>query len=272
MSEPISITSRDNPRLALIRRLCKDPTAYRKAGQVWLEGDHLVRARVARGGALATVVLTEAAWQQDSLRKLALQAQQVLLVTDALFGGLSGLPSPAAIGALIDRPAAAPAQDAIDTVILDRVQDAGNLGSILRSASAMGVAQVVTLPGCAALWSPKVLRAAMGAHFALRLCEAVPLIELVDLTMPWLATGSHAGGPDAQLLHGARLPSPCAWVFGHEGQGIAADVAARCHAWLRIAQPGGEESLNVAAAAAICLHESARQRVGGGPQPSAGAQ
>jgi TrmH family RNA methyltransferase len=74
--------------------------------------------------------------------------------------------------------------------------------------------------------------------------------------MPWLATSSHA----AQLLHRTVLPWPCAWVFGHEGQGVAPDVAARCAMTLCIAQPGGEESLNVAAAAAICLHESLRQR------------
>jgi TrmH family RNA methyltransferase len=266
--EPLLITSRDNPRLALIRRLCKDPTAYRKNGkdgkdgQIWLEGDHLLRARLARGGTLATVVLTASAWQQDHLRELALQAQQVLLLTDELFAALSSLPSPAAIGALIERPAAVVPREAIETVILDRVQDAGNVGSILRSAAALGVAQVVALPGCAALWSPKVLRAAMGAHFALRLCEAVPLVELAHLKMPWLATGSHGEGQGARPLHEAALPSPCAWVFGHEGQGIADEVAARCQMTLRIAQPGGEESLNVAAAAAICLHESARQRIG----------
>ncbi len=272
--EPLPITSRDNPRFALIRRLCKEPAAYRKRdkdgkpGQVWLEGDHLLRARLARGGALATVVLTPAAWQHDPLRDLAVQAQQVLLLTDALFAVLSSLPSPAAIGALIDRPATVAPRDALDTVILDRVQDAGNVGSILRSAAALGVAQVVAMPGCAALWSPKVLRAAMGAHFALRLCESTPVAELDHLKMPWLATGSHPSGPGTRLLHETALPSPCAWVFGHEGQGIAAEVAARCSMALRIAQPGGEESLNVAAAAAICLHESARQRLGGAAPPA----
>jgi TrmH family RNA methyltransferase len=220
---------------------------------------------LARGGTLDTVLLTPAAWQHERLRELALQAPQMLLLTDALFAGLSGLPSPAAIGALIERPAAPAAQDATPTVILDRVQDAGNVGSILRSAAAFGVRQVVALPGCAALWSPKVLRAGMGAHFALRLCESMPLATLAHLTMPWLATVSHDDAPATQLLHEAALPSPCAWVFGHEGQGIADDVAARCGMALRIAQPGGEESLNVGAAAAICLHESARQRLGNAP-------
>jgi TrmH family RNA methyltransferase len=141
-------------------------------------------------------------------------------------------------------------------VILDRLQDAGNVGSILRSAAAFGVTQVLALRGTAALWSPKVLRAAMGAHFALQLHEAMAEQDLWPLRLPWVATSSHA----TAVLHEAKLPRPCAWVFGHEGQGVSAELAARCTLTLRIAQPGGEESLNVAAAAAICLHEGMLQR------------
>jgi TrmH family RNA methyltransferase len=68
-----------------------------------------------------------------------------------------------------------------------------------------------------------------------------------------LATSSHQG----EFLHRAALPWPCAWVLGHEGQGVSAALAARAAAFVRIVQPGGEESLNVGAAAAICLHASA---------------
>ncbi|TMH08390.1 MAG: RNA methyltransferase, partial [Betaproteobacteria bacterium] len=75
------------------------------------------------------------------------------------------------------------------------------------------------------------------------------------LQVPLVATSSHA----AQPLHEVALPRPCAWVFGHEGQGVDADLLDRCALTVRIPQPGGEESLNVAAAAAICLYESARQ-------------
>jgi TrmH family RNA methyltransferase len=110
------------------------------------------------------------------------------------------------------------------------------------------------LKGTAALWAPKVMRAGMGAHFGLRLVEGLLPDDLAALRVPLLATSSHAG----EDLPRARLPSPCAWVFGHEGQGVRAAVQARCAATLRIPQRGGEESLNVAAAAAICLYESAR--------------
>lgn len=251
------IRSRDNPSLAAVRRALRDPGAYRKEGALlWLEGDHLLRACLARGQPLLQVLVAEAAWAQPALRGLAEQAQRVLQLPDALFKELSTLESPASIGALIERPAVTPLQPGRATVLLDRLQDAGNVGSILRTAAAFGVRQVVALKGTAALWSPKVLRAAMGAHFALQLHDGLQLGDLQPLSLPWVATSSHAPA----LLHHCSLPQPCVWVFGHEGQGVAPELMARCAMTLRIAQPGGEESLNVAAAAAICLHESLRQR------------
>ena len=143
------------------------------------------------------------------------------------------------------------------TVVLDRLQDAGNVGTLLRSAAAFGCTQVIALKGTAALWSPKVLRAGMGAHFSLTLVEAIEPDELDAIEVPLLATSSHA----ATSLHCATLPWPCAWVFGHEGQGIDEAVLRRCMQIMRIEQPGGEESLNVASAGAICLWESARRRL-----------
>ena len=144
----------------------------------------------------------------------------------------------------------------VNTLVLDRLQDAGNVGSILRSAAALGVGQVLAIKGTVALWSPKVLRAGMGAHFALALLEGLDVASLQTLTVPLIATSSHA----AHMLHEVRLPQPVAWVLSHEGQGVSAQLLAQCAMTLRIPQPGGEESLNVAAAAAICLYESLRQR------------
>jgi TrmH family RNA methyltransferase len=255
--EPLHIRSRDNASLVAVRRALREPGAYRREGALlWLEGDHLLRACLARGLSLQQALLTEAAWAQPNLRTLAQQAHRVLVLPDALFKELSTLESPASIGALIERPAVAALRSDVPTLLLDRLQDAGNVGSILRSAAALGVPQVLALKGTAALWSPKVLRAGMGAHFGLQLHEGLRLDDLEALRLPWVATSSHAG----TLLHRCTLPQPCAWVFGHEGQGVAPEVQARCSLTLRIAQPGGEESLNVAAAAAICLHEAVRQR------------
>jgi len=254
--EPQRIASRDNPLLVRLRKIAQDPGAYRKQGAVWLEGDHLCRALRARGRPAALALTTERAWADPALRELAGWAPRVTLVSDELFAGISGLGSPAPIGFVIDAPAALPVEPAAASVVLDRLQDAGNVGSVLRSAAALGVAQVLALKGTAALWSPKVLRAGMGAHFGLRLIEGLELADLEALALPLVAGSSHA--PAA--LHSLALPWPCAWVFGHEGQGVSAALLARCALRVRIPQPGGEESLNVAAAAAVCLYESARQR------------
>ena len=126
----------------------------------------------------------------------------------------------------------------------------------LRSAAAFGIVQVVATVGTATLWSPKVLRAGMGAHFGLRLVESVSEVALHGLRVPLLATSPHA----ERTINRTALPWPCAWVLGHEGQGVSADLLTRCAMTLRIPQPGGEESLNVAAAAAVCFYESVRQR------------
>jgi TrmH family RNA methyltransferase len=250
MSEPVHISSRDNPLLVKLRKLTQDPGAYRKLGQVWLEGEHLCAALRARGLVAGHALVTESDWAEGgALHDLAASAARVSVLSDALFKTLSALESPARVGFLIDAPGAVAIDAGAASVVLDRVQDAGNVGSILRSAAALGVRQVLARKGTAALWSPKVLRAGMGAHFALNLVEQ---LDEIALDVPLVATSSH-GGED---LRRAALPSPCAWVFGHEGQGVDPALIARCALTVRIPQPGGEESLNVAAAAAICFYEA----------------
>jgi RNA methyltransferase, TrmH family len=256
MAQPQHLTSRDNPLLQRLRRFLQDGTAYRKQGQVWLEGEHLCTALRARGGVAAQAVLSESAWDVEALQSLARSAEKLVVLPDALFKTISALESPSNIGFVMDLPPPVPLQNDAASLVLDRVQDAGNVGSMLRSAAAFGVTQVLALKGTAALWSPKVLRAGMGAHFALRLVEGLDEAALAALTVPMIATSSHA----AAALPDAQWPTPCAWVMGHEGQGVSAALLQSCALQVRIPQPGGEESLNVAAAAAVCLYESARRQ------------
>ena len=256
---PQLVTSRDNPLLLRLRKLARDPAAYRKLGVVWLEGEHLASALRQRGLRPVQAVVAESAWAQPASRELALWAPQVVRVPDALFDGLSTLESPARLGFVMALPTPPALLPQMTSVVLDRVQDAGNVGSILRTAAALGVPQVLALQGTAALWSPKVLRAGMGAHFGLRLVEGLQADDLRALQAPLVGTALDTD----QMLGTSPLPSPCAWVLGHEGQGMAPAVRALCAQVLRIPQPGGEESLNVAAAAAICLYESMRQGLPG---------
>lgn len=250
-SPPTHITSRDNPLLKDLRRLAQESTAWRRQGRIWLEGDHLCRAAAQRGVVPAIAVFAGAFGPPAGI-PWARAAQKTVTVADELFAGISGLESPAKMGFVVDLPAEPPLDPLAATVILDRVQDAGNVGSILRSAAAFGFPQVLALKGTAALWSPKVLRAGMGAHFGLRLIEGLDAQVLERLAVPILVTSSHQGEP----VHRSRLPRPCAWALGHEGQGVGDEVAAKASLAVRIEQPGGEESLNVAAAAAICLYAS----------------
>lgn len=246
------IHSRDNAFVKDLRRLSRESGVYRKQGQVWLEGDHLCRAALERGLQPSVAVFAESFWSQVPV-EWAQCASKVVVLTDALFADISGLESPARMGYLLPWSASVEIQSGVPSVVLDRVQDAGNVGSILRSASAFGFRQVIALKGTAALWSQKVLRAGMGAHFALHLVEGVEADVLAQLQVPLLVTSSHRG----DLIHRAHLPWPCAWAMGHEGQGVGPAVEALAAQSVRIAQPGGEESLNVGAAAAICLHASA---------------
>ncbi len=250
------ITSRDNSHVKAWRRLAQETTAYRKAGQFWLEGDHLCRAAYERGVRPYQLVMTETLYAEQGDQWAGL-TDQVFVLSDALFASLSGLESPARMGFVVAWTDEKQVLPDVPSVVLDRLQDAGNVGAILRCASAFGYRQVLAIKGTAALWSPKVLRAGMGAHFGLKLVESISEAEVAALQVPVLTTSSHTGPFLHEMLRRGDLPSPCAWVFGHEGQGVSESLMALAHHHVRIAQPGGEESLNVASAAAICLHASA---------------
>ena len=247
----VQVVSRDNPLVKQLRRLSEHGTAYRKQGQFWIEGEHLCHAAMEHKLRPSSLVVAQShlsrvppLWTQAAARTVVL--------TDALFDGISGLESPARVGFVMDLPQPVEARAGCATVVLDRIQDAGNVGSILRSAAAFGFLQVLALQGTAGLWSPKVLRAGMGAHFGLDLAEGLGISAVLATGLPLVVTSSHHGAD----LHHTRLPRPCAWVFGHEGQGVDPALMQHAGVSVRIPQPGGGESLNVAAAAAICLYAS----------------
>jgi len=247
----VSIDSRDNGLIKQLRRLAEQSTAYRKSGQFWIEGDHLCRAALDRKLIPAVAVFAKS-FAGAAPPGWAQAANKTVVIPDALFDEISMLESASRVGFLIDLPAKPAPRAGVASVVLDRVQDAGNVGSILRSAAAFGFRQVLALKGSAALWSPKVLRAGMGAHFGLELIEGVDPSQVFKLGVPLVVTSSHHGG----LLQDHDFPWPCCWAFGHEGGGLSEELLARASMSVRIGQPGGEESLNVAAAAAICLHAS----------------
>jgi TrmH family RNA methyltransferase len=255
-----SISSKDNPQYKQLKLLALDNTSYRSSGQIWLEGEHLCQAAMDSGMRFNQLVLLDAV-QDNRLQIWASRCESVLQLTGSLMNELSALPSPSWIGAVVELPQNPLTNPLASSVVFDQVQDPGNVGAILRCAAAFGFDQVITTAGTAALWSAKVIRAAMGAHFSLQLHESMNVSDIVKLNIPVLLTDVHQGDYLHELTTEKKLPWPCIWVFGHEGRGVSLDWPNESVQRVRIAQPGGQESLNVAAAAAICLHASASQRV-----------
>ena len=254
------ISSRENADYKALKKLAESARERRKAGLLVLDGLHLVESYTAAFALPERVVVsTSGAQRPDIAAWLRAHTDAALLMLDdALFNALSDVDTPSGILAVARHPAAhSSLSQSADTVVLDGIQDPGNLGSILRSTAAAGFHQVVLSPDCAQAWSPKVLRAGMGAHFQITLHEGIVLPEfLAAFRGQRVATALEA----AKDVFALDFVGPVAWIFGSEGQGVRPDVLACVPVRARIPMPGPTESLNVAAAAAICLFETVRQR------------
>lgn len=257
-----SISSRENPLYKELKHLASSSQARRKAGRTLLDGVHLCDAYLQHVGTPPFCVVSEAARAHPEvmaiLARCAGERTQCIALPDALYHVLSQIEHGIDLLFVIDTPqAGAPPALMQSAVLLDNLQDPGNLGSILRSAAAAGIESVFCSAGTAFAWSPKVLRAGMGAHFILTIFENVDLADLIaGASVPVLATSSHA----QKQLYEIDLKRPVAWLFGHEGQGIADDLLALATHQITIPHFGAMESLNVAASAAVCFFEQARQK------------
>ena len=252
------ISSRDNPTYKSLLKLIENAREQRQRQQTLIDGLHLLEVYHQRGGQPQTLLLAESALDSAQVTALATAFGDVdtLCLKDSLFRELSGVATPTGIAAVIAIPEGMDQVPTGTCVLLEAVQDAGNVGSILRSAAAVGVRDVVLGPGCAGAWTPRVLRAAQGAHFSLNIREQVDLpVLLAQLAMPGVATVVDG----ATSLYELDLKGPVAWLFGNEGAGLSVELqtAAKLRATIPLA--AATESLNVAAAAAICLFESRRQ-------------
>jgi RNA methyltransferase, TrmH family len=255
------VTSRQNPRLREAAALIASARERRKSGRCVLEGEHVVATCVARHGPSETLIVTDAALTGQAVRALAERhADRTLVVPESLFAGVASLPPSVGVLAVVLTPRPVIAAGADFCLLLDGVQDPGNVGSMLRSAAAAGVAQVLLSAHCAFAWSPKVLRAGQGAHFCLDIHEDVDLpawAATYGETGAQVVAATAAGGTS---LFAAPLAGRLALAIGNEGAGLSAGLAARATLRVTITMPGGIESLNAAAAAAVCLFECVRQR------------
>jgi TrmH family RNA methyltransferase len=253
------ISSRDNPLYREFVDLSGSARERRRLGRSVLEGIHLCEAYLQRHGAPLSAIVSDSGAEHPEVTELMAQHALVpTIVADPLFASLSTLAQGVGIAFIVETPSPGlPDTIELDAVYFDRLQDPGNVGTLLRTCAAAGVKTVFTAPGTAWCWSPKVLRAGMGAHFHLSIHEAIPW-PAVHERLRIEAIGTRAS--QAESLYRSELRAPCLWLLGSEGEGISAPVAADTDRWVRIPQAAGVESLNVAAAGALCLFEQRRQR------------
>jgi TrmH family RNA methyltransferase len=243
------ISSRDNPRVKRWAKLVQDARARREEGRVVVEGPHLIEEALRAGVEPMALLVSESALERDEVWKLVGKREAIVL-KDRVFKALADAETPQGIAAEIAIPRI---EGKGDCVFLEGVQDPANVGAILRTAAAFGVGEVVLDRACADPWAPKVLRAGMGGHFKLAMRQVSELADAVEsFAGSTLCTVSSAGKALPEVAFEGRL----GWIFGAEGQGVTHTLAARARERVRIPMQPGNESLNVAAAAAICLYEA----------------
>jgi len=256
------ITSPDNPRLKQAVRLIASSRDRRKAGLCVLEGAHLIAAYIEGHGAPETVIVVDVAADTPASRTLLARVppSRILTISGATWTELTQLPLEVAVLAVVPTPDPKPGRAADFCLLLEDLQDPGNVGSILRTAAAAGVAQVFMSRRCAFAWSPKVLRAGQGGHFHLEIFEDVDLVAWAQAYRGTTVAAVAAGG---ESLYKADLRGPIAIAIGNEGTGLTDELRRAASRRVTIPMPGNFESLNAAAAAAICLFECARQQSAG---------
>jgi len=254
----IIIASRDNPRVRRWRALTRDSRERRKQRRAMIEGENLILAFLHAGGSVESLIFSKTASLRPELTALAGQGGKApTVLADAVFRSIADTETPAGVAAEIAIPSSR--QDlktAEACVFLDAIQDTGNVGTILRNAAAFGIRHAVLGKRCADAWSPKVLRAAAGAHFSLQIAESADLVGKMAEFSGKIACTVPRGGV---ALSAADLSGRIGWLLGAEGQGVSEAIAARAALKISIPMRGGTESLNVAAAAAICFYEHSRR-------------
>ena len=255
---PRRITSPENPHFRALVKLQHSSRERRKAGRSLLDGVHLVSAYLELAGVPEEIIVSETGARDAEIGGVLAKARlEPLVLADTLFRELSSVTTPTGVVAVVEtpRPLALPAAPG-PCVMLEDIQDPGNLGSILRSAAAAGLDEVYLSKTSVHAWSPRVLRAGMGAHFALRIHESVDLHALGQ-SYPGtvIATVRRA----AVSVYEADLRGHVGLLFGNEGAGLSEALVRAAHQSVCIPMPGAVESLNVAAAAAVCLFERVRQ-------------
>ncbi|MCB5187836.1 RNA methyltransferase [Methylobacillus caricis] len=252
------ITSRDNSLFKQLKKLADTARERRKTGQTLLDGVHLVTAYIEHFGMPELLVIAEGQSTHEVVGLVQeLSDVPTVMFTTLMFAELSPVATPTGILALVKTPELQiPAQPDF-LLLLEDIQDPGNLGSMLRSAAAAGVQGVYLSGGCTDAWSPKSLRGGQGAQFVLPLVERADLLDVVA-RFEGQSLATTLGG---ESLYSLDLTQPTAFVIGNEGAGLSQELIEATRQEVSIPMLGNVESLNAAAATAICLFERSRQKM-----------
>lgn len=262
------IASRENSIVRQLVKLQKSSRYRKKMGTAILDGIHLIQSYLATGRTPLSLAISQSGKNNKEIESIVSECShrkqiQILYVSDSLFQKISPSQTPIGILACIAIPEIKKASHSTVyrpnfCILLESIQDPGNLGTILRSAAAANVTDSYLSADSADAWSPKTLRAAMGAHFVLAIHSNRNLVEIADnFSGQVLATSPSA----PKSLFQFNLTQPTAFVFGNEGQGLTKEMLQVVDDIVSIPIPGQMESLNVAAAATICMYEKVRQEL-----------
>ncbi len=256
------ITSVSNPRIKQLRSLLANRKDRRRERLFVIEGVRLVEEALRAGARIVTLVYDpehlRASERGQALLEQVRDVRGAYVATPEVIAAVSDTVTPQGIVAAVGWPELEARRGGIQ-LVLDAVQDPGNVGTLLRSAEATGVTEVFCTSGTADVYSPKVVRAAMGAHFRLPLRQDLHWDELGDLLGP--ADNIYVADTEGRMpYYAADWRQPSVLVIGNEANGASDE--ARAHATKSIMIPMADEveSLNAAVAGSVILFEAARQR------------
>lgn len=250
------ITSRDNPIFKYLKKLADNARERRTERKTILDGVHLIESYFQVFGVPELVIIPEG---KSSIEATHLMQQfehvNTIMFPTLMFAELTPVATSTGILAVIKLPES-PAPTKVEfALMLEDIQDPGNLGSMLRTALGAGVDAVYLSKACTDAWSPKALRGGQGAQFYLNIIEGVDLLQ----TIQQFAGNTYATTLAGESLYAQDFAKPSAFVIGNEGAGLSDKLIQAASKQISIPMHADLESLNAAAAAAICLFERRRQ-------------
>lgn len=251
------INSLDNPIFKNLKKLNSQAKERKKQQKTLLDGIRLIESYLQNVGLPELLIVSVGAQARDDVAALLHRCADVRLVrlSEQLFNQISPSDTPAGIMAMIQIPPEV-ASSSDCCILLEDIQDPGNLGSILRSAAAAGINTAYISRDSADAWSPRVLRGGMGAHFVMRIFER-SVLSNIAAQFPGMIV---ATSPSAkQSVYECDLSGSVAFIIGNEGAGISEQLMSLATLCINIPLQSSVESLNVAAAAAVCFFERLRQ-------------